>query len=163
MSPHDLAVRARCRWIAILAVAGAAALGACSTKSMAPEPDRDAVAASWDHYLAMLKLVNSDSVASVFTDSAEMYQSGTAPIHGRDAVRAFMAPFDGHAHVDSVTSTSIAINVYGDVAYQWGTYHQVAHLDAGAPGTFNGRFVVEWSRGASGSWRIRRLLMQPAP
>ena len=127
---------------------------------MAPESERDAVAASWDHYVAMLKLVNSDSVAAMFTDSAEMYQPQMAPIRGRDAIRAFLAPFDGHAHVDSVSSATIAINVYGDVAYQWGTYHQVAHVDAGKPGAFNGRFVAEWGRSGSGSWRIRRILMQ---
>ena len=146
----------------MLAVAGAAAFAACTTRSVAPEPERDAVAAAWDHYVAALKLVNSDSVAAMFTDSAEMYQSGAAPIRGREAVRAFMVPFDGHAHVDSVTSMIIAINVYGDVAYQWGTYHQVARLDNGQPGTFNGRFVAEWARVGTGGWKIRRLLMQPA-
>jgi ketosteroid isomerase-like protein len=115
-----------------------------------------------DHYLAMLKLVNSDSVAAMFTDSAEMYQAAAPPIRGRDAIRAFLKPFDGHAHVDSVSATTIALNVYGDAAYQWANYRQVARVGGGAAESFDGRFVVEWARGAGGNWKIRRLLMQPA-
>ena len=146
----------------MLAVAGVTALAGCSTRTVTPEPERDAVAAAWERYLAAVKMVNSDSVAAMFTDSAEMYQPGAAPIRSREGVRRFLAPFDGHAHVDTVTSTTIALSVYGDVAYLWGTYHQVARVDAGKAGSYDGRFVAEWSRGVNGGWRIRRLLMQAA-
>ena len=146
------------RWVGVALLT---AMAACSTREVAPAPERDAVAAAWEHYVATLKLVNSDSVAAMFTDSAEMFQSGAAPIRGRAAIRGFLAPFDGHAHVDSVTSTTMSISVYGDAAYQWGSYHQVARLDAAPAGSFDGRFVAEWRRGGDGSWKMRRILMQP--
>ena len=116
-----------------------------------------------DHYTTMLKHVASDSVAAMFTVDGEMLQANMAPIHGRAAIRAFLAPFDGHATVDSVSTSTTSLAVYGSAAYQWGTFHQVARMDGGAPGTFNGRYAAQWAKELDGQWRVVRLLMQPAP
>ena len=136
----------------MLAVAGAVALAACSTRSVSPEPERDAVAAAMDHYLAMLKLVNSDSVAAMFTDSTEMYQPAAPPIRGRDAVRAFLKPFDGHAHVDTVTATTIATECVRRRRVSVGDVSPGDETRCGASGEF--RRAIRGGVGAGGGGRV---------
>lgn len=114
------------------------------------------------HYLRSIQLVNSDSVAATYTADAEMLQAGSAPIRGREAIRAFLKPFDGRAIVDTVRGTTDALEVYDSTAYLWGGYHQVTRLD-GPAATYNGRFVIRWRLEPDGAWRIARILMQPAP
>lgn len=123
----------------------------------------DPVAAAMAHYVALLRRVASDSVASMYTADGELLQPGMAALRGRTAIRAFLAPFDGHAVVDTATVAVAPAAIYGAVAYQWGVYHQVARLDGAPPTRFDGRFAAEWHRASDGVWYLRRLLMQPAP
>lgn len=129
-----------------------------------PEPRAaDAVRAAMDHYVELTRRVASDSVAAMYTADGELLEPRMAPLRGREAIRRFLAPFDGRTTVDTAAVRTTALDVYGAVAYQWGAYHQVARLDGGPPGTFDGRFAAEWHREADGRWRLARLLMQPAP
>ena len=59
--------------------------------------------------------------------------------------------------------TTDAIEVFGDVGYQWGAYDQVVAVHDQPPADYHGRLVAEWRREADGGWRIRRLLVQPSP
>ena len=151
---------------AVRAASGAAVLAAaCAPPGDAPARDagrRPAVEAAMQHYVRLTRLVNSDSVAAMYTPDGEMLQARAAPIRGRDAIRAFLKPFDGHAIVDTATSTTEQVEVFDSTAYLWGSYHQVTRLD-GPPAAYNGRFVTRWRLEPDGNWRIARILMQPAP
>ena len=129
----------------------------------AQDAARSAVLQAMAHYTRLIQLVNSDSVAAVYTADAELLEPGMAPLRGREAIRSFLAPFDGQAVVDTVESGTDQLEVYGPVAYQWGTYHQVARLRGQAPAAFYGRYVAQWRLEGDGAWRLARLLMQPAP
>jgi ketosteroid isomerase-like protein len=122
-----------------------------------------AVRSSWDHYIAMIRLVNSDSVAAAYTADAILLEPDMAPLSGREAIRAFLAPFDGTAAVDSIESAVEVAEVYGETAYLWGSYFQRARLQGHPPSDFSGRLVAQMHLEQDGHWRIRRLLMQPAP
>lgn len=91
-----------------------------------------------------------------------MLQEGMPPINGRDAIRRFLASFDGHAQVDTALATSDEVDVHGRVATQWGTFYQVARIDGDEPGRFRGRYVARWVRGKDGRWLLSRIAMQPA-
>lgn len=138
------------------------------TPAVALPPNADAaameaVAAAMDHYVALLRRVTSDSVAAMYTPDGELLEPGMAPLRGRSAIRAFLAPFDGHAVVDTALVSVEPAAVYGAIAYQWGAYHQVARLNGGPAVVFDGRFAAEWHRAGNGQWLLTRLLMQPAP
>jgi uncharacterized protein (TIGR02246 family) len=122
-----------------------------------------AVVAAMDHYAALVRAVNSDSVAAMFTQDAQLLEPGMAPLRGREAIRAFLAPFDGKVTVDTVENRTDLVEVYGDTAYLWGRYRQVARTGDQPPGEFDGRYVARWRLEADGRWRLARLLMQPAP
>ena len=53
--------------------------------------------------------------------------------------------------------------VYGDQAFQWGTYAQRVVVPGQPAADYSGRFVAQWSRRGDGRWLIRRLLTQPSP
>ena len=139
----------------------AIAMAGCTTQARTADRRAD-VEAAMRHYVRLTQLVNSDSVAAMYTNDGEMLQARSAPIRGREAIRAFLKPFDGHTVVDTVTSTTDALDVYDSTAYLWGGYHQVTRLD-GPPATYNGRMVIRWRLEPDGAWRIARILMQPAP
>jgi uncharacterized protein (TIGR02246 family) len=115
-----------------------------------------------DHYAALLQLVNSDSVAAMYTEDGEMTGNSCAPhFSGREAIRRFLAPFDGHAHVDTAIVRTSSITVGGDTAHVAGSYHQMARLDSGKAGTFDGAIRVVWVRQPDGNWRIARFETDP--
>jgi len=147
-------------------IAAALGLAACSCLA-APPPASDAarhdVEAAMQQYTALLKTGPVDAQVAFFTQDGELLQPGMAPLHGRDAIKAFLAPLVAAFEVQSATSTSDAVEVYGDAAYQWGTYTQHAG-ERGKPGAeYTGRYVASWRREADGHWRIARFLVQPFP
>ncbi|MBX6365217.1 MAG: DUF4440 domain-containing protein [Gemmatimonadetes bacterium] len=154
----------------VAAVAGCAGGGRPASSGPAPSaraaPEGSAaaeVSAAMGHYVALTRRVDSDSVAAMYTADGELLEPRMAPLRGREAIRRFLAPFDARTVVDTAAFRTTSLDVYGDVAYQWGTYHQVARLDGGPPGTFDGRFAAQWRRDTDGRWRLARLLMQVAP
>lgn len=141
-------------------------LAACTCQAAAP-PASDAarhdVEAAMQRYTALLKTGPVDAQVALFTEDGELLEPGMAPLHGRSAIKAFLEPIVAKYEVQSATSTSDAVEVYGDVAYQWGTYTQRAG-ERGQPGAdYTGRYVASWHREADGHWRISRFLVQPFP
>lgn len=142
------------------------ALAAPGTSVAAQQPDSAARAAgvvgAMQHWIHVTQLVNADSAAAIYTPDAEMLQASMPPIHGRDAIHAFLKPFDGRAVVDSISGTAGRVDVFDSTAYLWGEYYQKTRIPPGAPQAYRGRFVTEWRLGGDGTWRIARILMQPA-
>jgi uncharacterized protein (TIGR02246 family) len=142
-------------------------LVACSSRAAAPPATGDAarhdVEAAMQQYTTLLKTGPVDAQVALFTQDGELLEPGMAPLHGRDAIRAFLAPLVAAFEVQSATSTSDSVEIYGDAAYQWGTYTQHAG-ERGKPGAgYTGRYVASWRREADGHWRIARFLVQPFP
>lgn len=143
-------------------------LGCCSRQPAPPDQKataeaRQAVLSAMAHYIDLIHAVSSDSVAAVYAEDGQLFEPGMVPLNGREAIRAFLAPFDGKAIVDTVTGTTDTLEIYGQTAYLWGHYHQVARLPDQPTSTFDGRYVARWRLEPGGQWKLSRLLMQPAP
>jgi len=124
---------------------------------------RQAVVAAMEHYTALIRVVASDSIAAMYADDGELLEAGMAPLRGPKEIRAFLAQFDGKVVVDSASTVSDDVEVFGDTAYQSGSFSQVAKVQDQPPGKFSGRYVARWRRTPEGPWKLTRLLMQPAP
>jgi len=124
---------------------------------------RQAVIAAMEHYTALIRAVASDSIAAMYTEDGELLEAGMAPLVGPQAIREFLAQFDGKVVVDSASTASDDVEVFGSTAYQWGSFSQVARVQDQPPAKFGGRYVARWRRTPEGQWKITRLLMQPAP
>lgn len=124
--------------VTLVLLASACTVG--RTSSGDPAASR-AVAAAMEHYTALIKAVASDSIAAMYTEDGD----------------------DGKVVVDSASTVSNYVEVFGTTAYQWGSFSHVARLQDQPPAKFGGRYVARWRRTPEGQWKLTRLLMQPAP
>ncbi len=156
-------------WMIMAAVA--LGLGASRGEAAAPaavpaataENAGAAVEAAMRGYAAALKSGPPEAVAAWFTADGELLLPGMAPVHGREAIRAFLAPMASAVEVESVEVATDAVEVHGGSADLWGTYHQLAG-EKGKPKEMHaGRFAALWHREPGGPWRLARLMMQPVP
>jgi uncharacterized protein (TIGR02246 family) len=138
----------------------AAALAAAPARAKTPPANR-AVERAMQGYAAALRDGTPDRVASWYAADGELLLPGLAALHGRDAIRAFLAPLASATEVASVEITTDLLEVRGATADQWGTYVQVAGERGKAKQTYRGRFAAIWHREADGRWRLKRLMMQP--
>jgi len=116
-----------------------------------------------EHYTALIRAVASDSIAVMYTEDGQLLEAGMAPLRGPTEIREFLAQFDGKVVVDSASTVSDDVEVFGTTAYQWGSFSQVARVQDQPPAKFGGRYVARWCRTPEGRWKLTRLLMQPAP
>jgi uncharacterized protein (TIGR02246 family) len=139
-------------------------LGSGAPRSEAADAgdSRAAVEAAMRGYAAALKSGPPEAVAAWFTADGELLLPGMAPVHGREAIRAFLAPMAA-IEVESVEVGTDAVEVHGNSADLWGTYHQLAG-EKGKPKEMHaGRFAALWHQDAGGAWHLARLMMQPVP
>ena len=122
------------------------------------------VEAAMQQYTTLLRTGPAEATAALFTAEGELLEPGLAALHGREAIRTFLAPLFAAVVVESATSESDAVEVYGNTAYQWGTYRQrVAEKSekGKAAKDYHGRYVASWRREADGHWRLAKMLVQP--
>ena len=138
---------------------------ACSNGQPNPSDPkiRQEIVVAMEHYTALIRAVASDSIAAMYTEDGELLEAGLAPLRGPKEIREFLAQFDGKVLVDSASTVSDEVEVFGSTAYQWGSFSQVARVRDQPPAKFGGRYVPRWRRTREGQWKLTRLLMQPAP
>lgn len=134
---------------------------AAKSEKPASAAERHAVEQAMRDYAKTLRAGTPNEVAACYTAEGELLLPGMEPLHGREAIRAFLAPLAAATEVESVDIESQLVEVHGKSASQWGKYHQVASEKGKAKQQFRGRFASLWHREADGRWRLVRLMMQP--
>jgi ketosteroid isomerase-like protein len=130
-------------------------LGACADKTAEVE-------AAMQHYQAVARTVNPDSMAAAFTATGTLFEPGINPIRTRDSIRAFLASFPG-VKVHIATATADSIEMHGRTAYYWGSYHEKLDFPGQPPSEQRGKFVAQWVRQDDGRWLMERLFRVPQP
>jgi uncharacterized protein (TIGR02246 family) len=132
---------------AVFVVVGCAALmlAACEGSVTQPGVPPD-LKHSWE---VAFNRGDADAVAALYSPSAELVMSGSAPTHGRTAIRAA---------IDSMVKSKVKVRIgaeqnvgSGDVAYVYGPYSVVDH--EGGVVVDSGTFLEVWRRRA-GHWEI---------
>lgn len=133
--------------------------------ALPPQTDAAAreVEAAMQQYTVLLKTGPAEATAALFTADGELLEPGLAALHGREAIQTFLAPVFAAVVVESASTESDAVEVYGDAAYQWGTYRQRVAEKGKAANDYHGRYVASWRREADGRWRLAKMLVQPFP
>ena len=96
--------------------------------------------------------------ADVFTADAVVSLGTLADVRGREALRQAMASFYEKFAVRAHQLTTVELEVYGDIAYDRGTYLFVSGPRGQPPTTERGRYWAMWRRDADGVWRIHRYM-----
>jgi ketosteroid isomerase-like protein len=133
------------------ALAILAGLAGCATPQRpvpapADSPASRQVEAAMQRYTLFTGTGPPDSSAALFTADGELLEPGMRPLEGPEAIRAFLAPLWQMVTVRKAVTTTDAIEVHGDVAYQWGACDQVVAVRDQPPANYHGRLVAEWRR-----------------
>jgi uncharacterized protein (TIGR02246 family) len=154
--------RSRSLLAATLAACGLIVVGCSASR----RPDVSATTAQLDaataRYAGFVHAMAADSIASMYAPDGEMLGAGMHPIQSPDSIRAFLSSFT-NVRVDSQSMSRDAITIGDTESVVWGTYTQAATVTGQPQVHVSGRFVAEWVRRADGTWKIRRMLTQPAP
>ena len=143
-------------------------LGGCEPAARQPKVTttdgeaRRAIESAMARYTKFLKTGPVDSTTSLFAADGQLIEPGMATLDGPRAIADFLTPLAAQFSVDTAAMIAGEIEIYGDVAYQWGEYFQKAGPQGQEPKPYRGRYVASWVK-QGGGWKIRRLLMQPAP
>lgn len=100
------------------------------------------------------------ATAACYWPEGELIE-GTTSHRGPQGVKDFLQPIWDQAVLADARMNSESVEVFGDVAYQWGTYAQRAALKGQPLKEYRGRFVVKWRRGPDGRWLVLRLMTNP--
>src|SRR5262249_57058060 len=95
----------------------AALAGHGATSEKAGDAARHDVEAAMQLYTNLLRTGPVDAQVALFTQDGELLEPGMAALHGRDAIKAFLAPLVAAFEVQSAATTSDTIEVYNDATY----------------------------------------------
>lgn len=113
----------------------------------------------WDAYEATAKTGNADSLAAWFTEDAILMEPEMADVVGRTAIRDFAASIFAMMTIPEIEITPREVNVYGETAYDFGTYREVVQPKDGPATTHRGRYAVVWNRQPDGAWKFARVMV----
>ena len=116
------------------------------------------IEAAMKHYDQLIKTVNADSMAMLYTPDGNLGNIA----YGQDSIRRFLARFKD-VKVLSMASTTTSIEMKGDSSIQKGTYRQVAVLPKQDTVHVKGEYTANWQWEAANGWRIKRMLTKPTP
>ena len=156
-------LRRQRHWVILVS---AISLASCRARDDAAGSDRVAargeVTAALERYQEAARKVDAPAMAAFFAPDGVLFEPGIPPIVTRDSIRAFLASFPG-VQVHTATATPDTIDVYGDRAYLWGSYHEHLSFPGQPTSEQRGKFVTEWARQPDGSWLIARFYRIPLP
>ncbi len=110
-------------------------------------------------YTRSLKSGPVDSTTALFRSDGQLLEPGMGALKGPEAIADFLTSLVAQFAVDTAAMTTEAIEVHGDVAYQWGEYFQKAGPKGQPTKEYKGRYVASWVSDGK-EWKLRRLLMQ---
>jgi ketosteroid isomerase-like protein len=134
--------------------------GCESPKVRQIEAQKAQVQARLQRYQGLMLAMDIPGITAMFAPEGEMVNPKRPPVHGRDAIAAFLAGYSDFkvlSNLDTPTSTLID----GDTAEQVGTYRQKVRSPGGKEFETSGRLEIEWARAASGEWLIVQMATFP--
>jgi len=146
----------------VITIAALVLLAACASAPPRPVDERARIESETRHYAEVLRGAPVDSVVAVYAEDGELVIPGVGTLHGRKAIRDFLAPLAATVTVASVEMQVDSVALSGNSAVERGRYRQVAGPTGGPTQEFRGAFDATWTRGSDTRWRLLRLVMQPA-
>ena len=109
------------------------------------------VESAMKEYDRLIKNMDADSIALLYTPDGDLGNIA----HGRDSIKKFLSTFK-NVKVLSQSSISDSVRIYGDSAYQTGTYKQVVIVPPDTL-TVKGLYFANWQWIKHEGWRIKHM------
>ena len=129
-----------------------------ATKVAAPPADASAreLGAALEAYRSAILKGDAELASQSFAEDAELSHESQPPLHGRKAIRDLLASFSGYRVESYELAPSSTVTVEGGFL-QRGEYRQSVLTPQGQAIRVAGTFEATWSRGATGSWLIKKM------
>ena len=106
-------------------------------------------------------LVQGPAATAAFYSPDGELVTGPKSYHGPHEVQAFLEPIMAQVELAEAHMDSATVEIFDDVAYQWGTFSQRAGMKGQPLKEYSGRFVAKWRHESDGHWLIVRLMTNP--
>jgi uncharacterized protein (TIGR02246 family) len=133
-------------------------LSACAQTTSVADAENELRHAT-EHYAQLVKAMDGNAIANLYTADGESIIAGQPPIHGREAIRNQLESFKGFS-VQSENLTADTIKIDGARAHVTGTYRQRVRVPAGDVIEVHGAYAADWLREGN-DWHIHKLLTTP--
>jgi uncharacterized protein (TIGR02246 family) len=118
---------------------------------------RDAIRRQSARMVAVWPSENLDSIMPLFANDAVLLFPEMPDTRGQAAIRELLGSVFGTLKIESLETRVDTIEVFDDVAYEWGRFRE-RYTETGKPPTQEeGRYVMRWARQADGSWHVTRF------
>jgi hypothetical protein len=124
-----------------------------SCKNTEPGKDKEGVEAALKQYDHLLKKLDGDSIALLYTADGDLGDK----VHGRDSIRRYFASFKNVAVLFQM-SASESVELKVNAAIQKGHYNQTALVDGKDTIKAKGEYMAYWLWTPKEGWRIRRMI-----
>jgi uncharacterized protein (TIGR02246 family) len=155
-----------------LMVVSLASLGACTLSMRTPAHDdaavvRAEVEATTAAFHEALRTDNAEALMGYVADDVVMAPPGEAPIHGKEAMRAWYAGFLAQYRTTSFALANKEVLVGDGWAVESGTFEWgIAPVAGGESMVDRGAYMQVWKRTPEGAWKFAREIWNsgaPAP
>jgi uncharacterized protein (TIGR02246 family) len=118
---------------------------------------REAIAHTYERYVAAAKRHDALALAALYDDSAMLIPPGRDPIVGREGIiKEYRAFASSPGNLVDETFTSIALTTSASYAVDVSTFAGHWNVPGKGPRPFRGKNMVVWKRERGGSWKIYR-------
>ena len=123
----------------------------------APTPE-DQIREAMRAYDRMVLAMDSNAIANLYVPGGEARHDGALIAQGPDAIRTFLATFDGKVKVESTQSTIESITTDHSTAIASGAFHQRVHtLPDQKVIEVSGRFEAQWVLLDDHRWHLKTM------
>ena len=109
-----------------------------------------------EYHAAALGRGDVEAALQLYTWGAVVRPANMEPVRGRDALREFFTRWFAAMTIKDGAYATEELDVYGDRAYQVGTYRGVSQPHGQEGVQDRGSFMIIWERQGDGSWRYHR-------
>lgn len=119
---------------------------------------RDEASSRREAWIAAVNAGDADRYATLVTEDVVWIPPSGEPLHGREAFRAWLAPFvDSFSYELDLTPS--ASHEAGRWAWETGAFRsRMQPRKGGDPHEHGGRYFVLWRLDEDGTWRIERYV-----
>ena len=142
----------------------ALALAASSAHAQTNDAVRAELAAVAEAFSQAYMAGDAEAIVSLYTEDAVLIPHNDREVYGLGAIEGFWQPREG-VTIEHHKITSAEVEVFGDVATDYGTYVARGTANGEAWGPSHGNYLIVWKRGTDGQWRMQLDMWngRPAP
>ena len=118
-------------------------------------PTASEIAQARDEYVAAVNAGEPDKITPLYTDDALVIPSEGVVLHGKaEVARYFADALQQSPAAGLVTMTPFAATAAGNLGSETGSFEESRITPTGSRAEVTGLYVIIYSRGADGRWRI---------